>query len=92
MSILHKPHLDAQAKEVEGKLQASLDELAGDTDQNLQGDAQQAQAFALKVGQVAEETFKPLVNKAKNRATQFFTNSQRVSNSHELHSHPWMAG
>ena len=59
MSIQHKSHLDAQAKEVEGKLQASLGELAGDTDQNLQGDAQQAQAFALKVGQVAEETFKP---------------------------------
>ena len=26
MSILHKPHLDAQAKEVEDKLQASLGE------------------------------------------------------------------
>jgi uncharacterized protein YjbJ (UPF0337 family) len=72
MSIQYKPHLDAQAKEVEGKLQSCLGELAGDIGQNLQGDAEQAQAFVLKVGQAVEETFKSLVDKAKNRATQFF--------------------
>ncbi len=74
-AIQHKPHLDGQAKEVEGKLQASLGELSGDTGQNLQGDAQQTQAFALKVGQAVGEKFKAFVDKAKNRAPRFFTNS-----------------
>ena len=72
MSIQHKPHLDAQAKELEGKLQSSLGELAGGIGQNLQGDAKQAQTFVLKVGQAVEKIFKPLVDKAKNRATQVF--------------------
>ena len=72
MSIQHKPHLDVQAKAVEGKLHASVGELAGDIGQNLQGDVEQAQAFVLKVGQAVEDIFKPLVDRAKSRATQVF--------------------
>jgi hypothetical protein len=72
MSIQYKPHLDAEAKEVEGKLQASLGELSCDTGQNLQDDAQQEKAFALKVCQTVEETCHPLVDQTKKRATQVF--------------------
>ena len=73
MPIQYKPHLNAQAKEVEGKLQSSWGELSGDTGQNLQDDAQQVQACAMKVGQAVEEKFKAFVDKAKNRATQIFS-------------------
>jgi uncharacterized protein YjbJ (UPF0337 family) len=72
MSIQYKPYFDAQIKNVEGKLQASWGELSGDTGHNLQSDAQQAQAFALKAGQAVEETFKQLVDTSKNRVTQVF--------------------
>jgi hypothetical protein len=57
MSIQHKRHLDAQANELECK---------------LQDDAQQTQAFALNLGQAVGEKFKAFVDKAKNRATQVF--------------------
>jgi uncharacterized protein YjbJ (UPF0337 family) len=73
MPIQYKPHLNAQAKEVEGKLQSSWGELSGDAGQNLQDDAQQVQACAMNVGQAVEEKFKAFVDKAKNRATQIFS-------------------
>jgi uncharacterized protein YjbJ (UPF0337 family) len=72
ISIQHKRHLDTKAKEVEGKRQASWGEFSGDTGHNLQGDAQQTQAFALNLGQAVEEKFKAFVDNAKNRATQVF--------------------
>jgi uncharacterized protein YjbJ (UPF0337 family) len=60
MPIQYKPHLNDQAKEVEGKLQSSWGDLSGGTGQNLQDDAQQVQACAMNVGQAVEEKFKAL--------------------------------
>lgn len=63
MTIHEEPYADSELKDVEGKLQAAVGELIGDTGQKLKGEAKQVQASAMKIGEQAEEGIKNLAQK-----------------------------
>lgn len=70
MTIHKEIHADSGAKEVEGKVQAAVGEVTGDTGQKLKGEAKQVQAAAMKVGEHAEEGIKSLAQKVSDRGRQ----------------------
>jgi uncharacterized protein YjbJ (UPF0337 family) len=65
---IHEEHdADSEVKEVEGKLQAAVGELIGDTGMKLKGEAKQVQAGAMKIGEHVEEGVKSLAQKVVDR-------------------------
>jgi uncharacterized protein YjbJ (UPF0337 family) len=70
MSIANELLSDADAKDVEGKLQAAIGELSGDAGDKLKGDAKQVQAAAMRVGEAVEEGIKSLADKVRDRAAE----------------------
>lgn len=67
MTILKDTSLKPAAKEVEGKRQAAVGDMTGDTGQKLKGEAKRVQAAAMKIGEHAEEEVKSLVDKVHDR-------------------------
>jgi uncharacterized protein YjbJ (UPF0337 family) len=63
MTIHEEHYADSEVKEVEGKLQAAVGELIGDTGLKLKGEAKQVQAGVMKIGEHVEEGIKNLAQK-----------------------------